>query len=175
MVVGVEELAGYLAKSQFPYLSADTSGNGQKEVGTLESPDIEVIVSQPVDFKIQEGSVFGYEYRAFIINSKPVHMCVYPTAENENVLRSARNFAKTFAEKNKDWLPPHYVLDIGLLTNDKTYAVVELNPLVHSLGLNRRGMRAILSELGYSRNWFTKLFCNARFLPKAYEVDRLKA
>jgi hypothetical protein len=111
----------------------------------------DMIISQPLPLTKDPDNIFNYEYRCFVANAHPAHCIRYPYGKEDMIPANVVTYLEKFTKKNRDTLPKHYVVDIGLL-NDRTYAVIELNPIIASGGLNQEGMRKILKAIDYSHS-----------------------
>ncbi len=92
------------------------------------------IVSEPVDFVAEwaggmKGNYFTIEYRCWVADGRVTSIARNDLHEVHEIPEEVSKTAQKFAEAHKSILPWGYVVDFGILDEDQTVAVIELNEL----------------------------------------------
>ena len=93
--------------------------------GVVRTP---AIISEPIEIKRDSSGTL--EYRCFIVGHKVSTVSRNLDNPKHNVPGEVADFANECAARNKNKLPPLYVMDIGY--TDRGLVVIELNPLAPS-------------------------------------------
>jgi len=106
-----------------PYTGGFFASEGEVEYAEV-SPDSEVILSEPVNFKGDEKK--NLEYRCWIANNQFVAASRYAYPQDQNIPSEVSDITHDFVKAHIGRLPPYYVADFGI-TSDRGVVLVELN------------------------------------------------